>query len=364
MEELTLEQKYDLITRNLEEVVGGQDLKNLLQKRDPIIYWGTAPTGRIHIGYFVPLLKVADYLKAGCHVKILIADLHAFLDSMKSPLKTVEKRTEYYTVMIQEILKSLNIDISKLEFVKGSDFQLSKEYTMDVYKFHSLVNLSEAKHAGAEVVKQSDNPNMTGLLYPGLQALDEQYLGVDIQAGGKDQRKIFMYAREILPKLGYKKRIHLMNKMVSGLRTKKREENENENDENNEDNKILEKMSASDVNSKIDLLDTKNEIKKKVNKAYCLEGDANDNCLLDILNNIIFPILNHKNKDFVINRNEKYGGPIVYENFEQVFNDFETTKLHPGDLKLGIWENLNEITNPIREKFTEKSLRDLVKASY
>jgi len=45
----------------------------------------------------------------------------------------------------------------------------------------------DAKKAGAEVVKQVDSALLSGLLYPGLQALDEQYLGVDFQFGGVDQ---------------------------------------------------------------------------------------------------------------------------------------------------------------------------------
>ena len=45
----------------------------------------------------------------------------------------------------------------------------------------------DAKKAGAEVVKQVESPLLSGLLYPGLQALDEQYLDVDFQFGGVDQ---------------------------------------------------------------------------------------------------------------------------------------------------------------------------------
>lgn len=50
-------------------------------------------------------------------------------------------------------------------------------------------------------------------MYLGLQALDEEYLGVDAQFGGVDQRKIFTLAEKYLPQLGYAKRIHLMNPM-------------------------------------------------------------------------------------------------------------------------------------------------------
>lgn len=47
----------------------------------------------------------------------------------------------------------------------------------------------------------------------GLQALDEEYLKVDAQFGGIDQRKIFTFAEKYLPQLGYQKRAHLMNPM-------------------------------------------------------------------------------------------------------------------------------------------------------
>ena len=66
-------------------------------------------------------------------------------------------------------------------------------------------------------MKQVESPLLSGLLYPGLQALDEQYLGCDFQFGGVDQRKIFTFAEAYLPKLGYAKRAHLMNAMVPGL---------------------------------------------------------------------------------------------------------------------------------------------------
>lgn len=49
--------------------------------------------------------------------------------------------------------------------------------------------------------------------FKGLQALDEEYLKIDAQFGGVDQRKIFTFAEKYLPQLGYQKRAHLMNPM-------------------------------------------------------------------------------------------------------------------------------------------------------
>ncbi len=343
---MTPEEKFDLITRNLQEVSGKTQLLELLKERNLKIYWGTAPTGRIHVGYLVPLLKIADFLKAECEVTILFADLHAFLDS-KTTLDALDARTEYYQIVITNILQTLDIDVSKLRFARGREFQLTPEYTMDVYKLNSIIKVTDAKKAGAEVVKQSDNPTMNGLLYPTLQALDEEYLKVDAQFGGVDQRKIFMFAKTYLPKLGYSKRIHLMNPMVSSLRKEKHDGH-------------ITKMSASDINTKIDVMDGKKKIKTKIGQAYCLPGDITDNTPLQLLEHVIYPILFHRNEQFVINRPEQYGGLIVYDNLQNVIDDFANEKLHPADLKQGLSDSLITFLEPIREL----DINDLIKKAY
>jgi tyrosyl-tRNA synthetase len=115
------------------------------------------------------------------------------------------------------MLEAIGVPIDKLEFVLGSSYQKSESYVMDVYKLCSLTSEHDAKKAGAEVVKQSGNAPLSGLLYPVLQVLDEQYLEVDAQFGGMDQRKLFTAATEWLPRLGYRIRAHLLNPMVPGL---------------------------------------------------------------------------------------------------------------------------------------------------
>jgi len=279
------EQKYNLITKNLQEVLGGEEIKKLLQERDLKLYWGTAPTGKPHVGYLVPLTKIADFLAAGCHVTVLFADLHAYLDNMKAPWELLKFRTKYYEILIKATLKSIGVPFDeKLKFVNGTDYELSEKYTLDLYKLSAMVTAHDAKKAGAEVVKQSDAPPLSGLLYPGLQALDEEYLDVDAQFGGVDQRKIFVFAEEYLPKLGYKKRYHLMNKMVGGLTGGK--------------------MSSSDPNSKIDLLDDAKQVEKKLKKAFCEEGNIENNPILAFIKNVLIPInsLSSGKESFVITR--------------------------------------------------------------
>jgi tyrosyl-tRNA synthetase len=123
---------------------------------------------------------------AGCEVIVLIADLHAYLDNMKSSWEQLEARTKYYMIMIQQMLTCLKVDLNKIHFVKGTSFQLTPEYSLNVYKTNAIITLRDAKHSGADVVKQSDNPIMNSLLYPSLQCLDMQYLKANAFLGGVD----------------------------------------------------------------------------------------------------------------------------------------------------------------------------------
>lgn len=117
---------------------------------------GTATTGRPHCGYFVPAIKLAQFLAAGCEMTVLLADIHGFLDNLKAPIELVEQRAKFYKFAITNILQAVGVSTEKLNFVLGSSYQKSPEYIMDIYKMSSLISERDAKKAGAEVVKQSD----------------------------------------------------------------------------------------------------------------------------------------------------------------------------------------------------------------
>ncbi|XP_076819056.1 tyrosine--tRNA ligase, cytoplasmic-like [Clavelina lepadiformis] len=340
MTELSFEEKKHLIVRNLQEVLGEDKLNELLKTRDIKLYWGSATTGKPHVAYFVPMSKIGDFLKAGCEVTILLADLHGYLDNMKAPWDLLNLRSKYYEYVIKEMLKSIKVPLEKLKFVQGTDFQLSKEYTLDMYKLSSVVTEHDAKKAGAEVVKQVEHPLLSGLLYPGLQALDEEYLKVDAQFGGVDQRKIFTYAEKCLPALGYKKRIHFMNPMVPGL--------------------TGDKMSSSVEDSKIDLLDEPAAVKRKLKKAFCEPGNITNNGILSFVKFVVFPIFS----EFEVVRKEEFGGNKKYTVYEDLEKDFANEVVHPGDLKNGVVVVINRLLAPIIKKFQEPELQKLTKQAY
>ena len=340
---LSPETKFNLITKDLQEIIGTDQLQNILAERDLKVYWGTSPTSTPHIGYICPMLKIADLLDANCEVTILLADLHAFLDAKKSTWEELSERTQEYRITLTALLKQLGVDVSKLKFVVGSSFQLSKEYTIDMYKAHTIVTYGVAKHAGAEVVKQSSNPMMTSLMYPTLQALDEEYLQVDAQLGGIDQRKILTHSQALLPKLGYKERIALMNPMIPAL---------------SKSPGLGQKMSASDSVSKIAFTDNKTQIAKKINSAFCAPGSVDDSTLMVLLEKIIFKVLERQNnRPFRISRPDQYGGPVTYANFEALRVDFIAQTLAPPDVKAGITDFLDSFLEPIRLELQQNALK-------
>ncbi|HLC31831.1 MAG TPA: tyrosine--tRNA ligase [Candidatus Nanoarchaeia archaeon] len=335
-----VDEKFTLVQRNTSEIIGESDLKELLSmKKKPVVYLGTAITGSPHIAYFLWAHKLADFARAGFSVKLLLADVHGALDGTGWDL--LEARYAYYSAIIPLMFESLGVSKKSVLFVKGSDFELSKKYMFDLLKLSTLVGVHDATKAASEVVKLGDNPRLAGILYPLMQALDEEYLGVDVQYGGVDQRKIFVLAGEVLPKIGYRKRVHVMTPMLPGL--------------------IGSKMSASVPASKIDLLDDEVTVRKKINAAECVAGNP-DNGLMAFLKHLIFVVKKDRKESFVVERKAEHGGKLVYASYEDLERDFISQKLHPGDLKAAVAREIISLLEPMF-KDRERLLK-LRKAAY
>lgn len=338
---MNYEEKLALIKRNVQEIVKEEELADLLKKKKrPVVYLGWSITGKTHIGYYVPVIKLADFLKAGFKVKLLLADLHGALDN--TPWNVLEERYKYYARTIPLMFNSIGAEIKNFEFVKGSEFQLKKNYIVDLLKLSSFTSVNDAKRAGSEVVKLGDNPKLSGLLYPLMQALDEQYLGVDVQYGGVDQRKILMFARENLPKLKYPQRVEVMTPLIPGL--------------------IGKKMSASDPQSKIDLLDDPKTVEDKIRNAYCEAGIVEDNGVLAFLKYVIMVLKVDRKEKFVVERPEKFGGKLEFTDYAEIEDLFVKKKLHPLDLKNAVAKEINLLLSVFQKKKTV--LEKIAKAGY
>jgi tyrosyl-tRNA synthetase len=327
-------ERTDLVTRFTEEVIEEAEIEALFEEGEtPTAYIGYAPTGEMHIGHFTTMRKLADFIEAGIDVTVLIADLHAHLDDAKSPFELLDARSNYYRHAIESMIEAAGADPDGVTFVQGTEYQLEEPYTLDLYRMFAETTLSRAQRAGSEVVRQSENPTLGGLVYTLMQALDVAVLDADIAYGGIDQRGIYMLAREQLPDRGYHKPSCVFAPLLSGLSGGK--------------------MSASEAGSKINLTDDDDEILEKINGAYCPAGDVEGNGVLEYLNYLVFPVFDERGETFRIERPDEYGGDLEYESYDELAADFVSGELHPADLKPAAAAAISDVVEPVRQRLNE-----------
>jgi len=336
------DERLELATRNTAEVVEESELETAFAGGDPSVYIGYAPTGEMHIGHFTTMRKLADFLGAGMDVTVLIADLHAHLDDNKSPFDLLEARSEYYEETIEAMIDAAGADADRISFVRGRDFELDPDYALELLRMAAETTLSRAQRAGSEVVRESDSPKLGGLLYPLMQTLDVDALDADVAYGGIDQRGIYMLSREILPEHGGEAPVCVFAPLLSGLSGGK--------------------MSASDESSKVNLNDSPEVVVEKIEAAYCPAGEREENGVLEYLEYLVFPILDERGEEFVVERPEEYGGNLTYGTYDDLEADFLSGELHPADLKPAAGEAISEVIAPVRERLNDQP--ELLREAY
>ena len=313
--------RLELVTRNVEEVVTMDELKQLLEtNQHPRIYVGYEPSGNIHLGHMITANKLVDLQNAGFKVTVLLADLHAFLNR-KGTMPEIEKIAEYN----KRCFIALGLSPEKTRFVLGSSYQLSPEYETSVLQMACDTTLNRARRSMDEVSRDAEDPRVSQMIYPLMQALDIAYLGVDVAMGGIDQRKIHMLAREELPALGFKSPICLHTPILLGLDGTK--------------------MSSSKGNN-ISVDDPAEVVTKKIEKAFCPMGQVKDNPVLDLFRYHIFI----KYPAITIERPAKFGGNLEYASYDTLRDDYAAQKVHPMDLKKTAARYMNLILESVRQR--------------
>ena len=315
---MNVEERMELVERDTREIVTRDELREILDK-SPSSYWGVAPTGTPHIGYYRAIQKQIDLINAGFKHKILIADIHAYLDDRKASWETKEERGKVYEICLKKL------GLEDAEFVYGHEFQTGEDFILDLYRIIGLVTVPRATRAASEVCRMK-NPKVSELVYPLMQVLDFVHLNVDVALGGTDQRHVYMLGREVLPKMGMKKPILVTHE--PGLSTQ------------------ASKMSASENSGKIVLWDDPEKIMKVIKKAYCPPGNEK-NPILEYAKYLVLP-----RTKMLVKTSE---GDKAYTNYSDLEGDYIAKKIHPLDLKESVAEGLIEILAPIRKYFQSKT---------
>jgi Tyrosyl-tRNA synthetase len=212
--------------------------------------------------------------------------------------------------------------------------------------------------------RQESLDNLTGamIIYSCMQAADIFYLGAKICQLGMDQRKVNMLAREIGPILGFWKPVVVSHHMLMGLLQKSVGNGRDRSLQDKISKTIALKMSKSIPDSAIFMTDTTDDIKRKINKAYCPEGVIEDNPILEYYKYIVFESLDRLGVDkVVISRPEKFGGDVILNSFQDLSQKFANKEIHPADLKASLASYLDQLIEPVRKHFEEnKEAKELL----
>jgi tyrosyl-tRNA synthetase len=323
-----VETRLQLIKEVAEEIVTEEELKQLLETEEhPLAYDGFEPSGPAHLpfGVFRPL-TLKKLLRAGLRFKLLLADWFAWInDKMGGDLERIRRVGEYFI----EVWKAAGVPMDQVEIVWSSDLVRDPEYwklVLSVAKNHNVRRTMRALTiAGRE--ESLENP-IAYLFYPSMQVADIFYLGVDICQLGMDQRRANMLAREIAPKLGRKKPVAVHHHMLMSLSGRSPEE----------------KMSKSKPETCIFVHDSREEIEKKIRKAYCPERDPL-NPVMDYIKWLVFEAFG----EFEVRT--KSGEVLSFESYSELEAEFKNGKIHPLDLKLSLVDYLDKLVAPIRQRF-------------
>ncbi|MBA3064245.1 tyrosine--tRNA ligase, partial [Candidatus Woesearchaeota archaeon] len=175
-------------------------------------------------------------------------------------------------------------------------------------------------------------------------------LKADITQLGMDQRKVNVLAREIGPSIGFWKPVVVSHHMLIGL-------GKPASSKTGVERGIDLKMSKSKPDTAIFMTDSEEEIKRKINKAYCPEKTIDENPLMEYAKYIIFEKFN----TVKIERPEKFGGDLELHNYDELVKVFEKGDLHPMDLKPAIADYINKLVEPVRKHFEkDKKAKELL----
>ncbi|MDD3159615.1 MAG: tyrosine--tRNA ligase [Candidatus ainarchaeum sp.] len=340
---MNIDQKIDLIKEVGEEILTEEELRNLLEtKKNPIAYDGFEPSGQIHIAQgILRAININKMVKAGFKFKMYVADWFALANNkLGGNLENIQTAGEYFI----EVWKTTGMDLSGVEFVWANDVIKDPDYWKIVMNIATKNSVTRITRCSQIMGRGENDLKAAQIFYPCMQCADIFYLGADVTQLGLDQRKVNVLAREIGPKIGYYKPIVISHHMMAGLKEVK-------TDAIGAERAIAKKMSKSNPDSAIFMTDGAEDIKRKISKAFCLEGIAEENPIMEYNKYMIF----ERFDKVKIERPTQYGGDVEFNNYKEMEDAFLKKELHPGDLKTATAVYIDKLIEPTRKHFENNS---------
>lgn len=352
---MSVEDRFNLIVRNTQEVVTREELWGKLERGEKLKgYIGYEPSGLVHIGWLIWMYKVRDLVEAGVDFTILEATWHAHInDKLGGDLNLIRSSTK----IVRAVLEAIGVSPGMVKYVDAEDLASDKEYWGLLIRVAKKNTLHRVRRAMTIMGRRAEDAEIDAskLLYPMMQVSDIYYLDLDLALGGMDQRKAHMLARDTAEKLGVKKPIAIHTPILTGLKGVGRMDVAGKD---KDEILAMVKMSKSKPEYTIFVHYPPEKIREVVRKAYCPPRQVEFNPIMEINKYLLFP---QPGFQLVVERPAKYGGTVVYPSYEELEKDYIEGKLHPADLKKATAEALVKLLEPIRERLlSDKETRETI----
>ena len=357
---MDLEDRLSLITRNTEEVVMTDELRNLLAtSTGPKAYWGFECSGMMHLGMgLVCGRKIKDLVEAGFDFTIFLADWHSWINNkLGGDMERIKLCGEYF----KECFTSIGLDPQKVKYGWASELAGERDYWEKVIRIAKGATVNRVLRTLPIMGRSLDEIEIetAAMIYPCMQAADIFHMNLDVACAGIDQRKAHMLARETAEKMKWKKPVCIHTPLLTGLTGPPETPRGAFDEDKDMSMRIGSKMSKSIPGSTILIHDPEAEIKQKIKNAYCPPKETRSNPIIEIMKYIILP----ERGSVIIPRPQKYGGDITFNDYKTLEDEYVKGSIHPLDLKNAVAEELAKVLEPVREHFkrSPKTLEEMKK---
>lgn len=219
----------ELLTRGVEKVYPTEKMldETLKSGKKLRIYWGVDPTGKLHLGHAVQLLKLRQFQDQGHEIIILIGD---FTAQIGDPTDKSATRTQLSTDQVKQFANNYKELIGKiLDTTKPNlHFRHNTEWTnkltpADLLALASHFTVSQLleRDMFQKRIAEKKEIHLHEFLYPIFQAYDAVAMDVDMQIGGNDQTFNMLAGRTLMKKMHDKEKFVLTTKMLADPNGKK-----------------------------------------------------------------------------------------------------------------------------------------------
>lgn len=214
---------FELLKRGTAEIVGEDDLLNMLDEGRPLtVKLGVDPTAPdIHLGHTVGLEKLRQFQDLGHQAVLIIGDFTAMIGdpsgrSATRPQLTHDEVMENARSYQQQAFKILDPKLTRIVF-NGEWFEMMP--FEEVIRLNSCVTLQQMlqREDFKERLKNEQPIHAHEIQYPIMQGWDSVKIRADVEIGGTDQLFNILVGRDLQKMQGMRPQVGFLVPILEGL---------------------------------------------------------------------------------------------------------------------------------------------------